>query len=105
MAITKESDLWKSARNDRTGMFFGTVVPTVKCPHEFPISSIFDYLTFFMMLYLFDCWHNPVLFHTGWFVESFFTQTLIIHVIRTNKIPFWRRDVPCPTSVSDALSR
>jgi Mg2+-importing ATPase len=53
-----------------------------------PISSIFDYLTFFMMLYVFNCWHNPVLFHTGWFVESLFTQTLIIHIIRTNKIPF-----------------
>ena len=53
-----------------------------------PISSIFDYLTFFMMLYLFDCWQNPTLFHTGWFVESLFTQTLIIHIIRTNKIPF-----------------
>jgi P-type Mg2+ transporter len=53
-----------------------------------PISSIFDYLTFFMMLYLFDCWNNPALFRTGWFVESLFTQTLIIHVIRTNKIPF-----------------
>jgi P-type Mg2+ transporter len=55
-----------------------------------PISSIFDYLTFFMMLYLFNCWHNPALFHTGWFVESLFTQTLIIHVIRTNKIPFFQ---------------
>jgi Mg2+-importing ATPase len=33
-------------------------------------------------------WNNPALFHTGWFVESLFTQTLIIHVIRTNKIPF-----------------
>jgi Mg2+-importing ATPase len=53
-----------------------------------PISSIFDYLTFFMMLYIFNCWHNPALFHTGWFVESLFTQTLIIHIIRTNKIPF-----------------
>ena len=53
-----------------------------------PISSIFDYLTFFMMLYAFHCWHNAALFHTGWFVESLFTQTLIIHVIRTNKIPF-----------------
>jgi Mg2+-importing ATPase len=53
-----------------------------------PISSIFDYLTFFMMLYVFNCWENPALFHTGWFVESLFTQTLIIHVIRTNKIPF-----------------
>jgi Mg2+-importing ATPase len=53
-----------------------------------PISSVFDYLTFFIMLYLFNSWQNPALFHTGWFVESIFTQTLIIHVIRTNKIPF-----------------
>ncbi len=53
-----------------------------------PISSIFDYLTFFLMLYVFNCWNNPALFHTGWFVESLFTQTLIIHVIRTHKIPF-----------------
>jgi len=53
-----------------------------------PISSIFDYMTYFIMLYVFNCWTNPALFHTGWFVESLFTQTLIIHVIRTNKIPF-----------------
>jgi P-type Mg2+ transporter len=53
-----------------------------------PISSIFDYLTFFIMLYVFNCWTNPRLFQTGWFVESLLTQTLIIHVIRTNRIPF-----------------
>jgi Mg2+-importing ATPase len=53
-----------------------------------PISSIFDYATFLIMLYVFNAWNNPALFHTGWFVESLFTQTLIIHVIRTNKIPF-----------------
>jgi len=53
-----------------------------------PISSVFDYLTFFMMLYVFNCWSNPALFHTGWFVESILTQTIIIHVIRTSKIPF-----------------
>ena len=53
-----------------------------------PISSIFDYLTFFIMLKVFHCAHNPALFHTGWFIESLFTQTLIIHVIRTNKVPF-----------------
>jgi P-type Mg2+ transporter len=55
-----------------------------------PISSIFDYTTFFVMLWIFNCW-NPSrapLFQTGWFVESLMTQTLIIHVIRTNKIPF-----------------
>jgi len=55
-----------------------------------PVSSIFDYTTFFVMLWIFNCW-NPSrapLFQTGWFVESLMTQTLIIHVIRTNKIPF-----------------
>lgn len=62
-----------------------------------PCSSIFDYTTFFMMLSVFKCWdvstpaaftHSQSLFQTGWFVESLLTQTLIIHVIRTNKIPF-----------------
>ena len=53
-----------------------------------PISSIFDYVTYFMMLYAFNAWNNPALFQTGWFVESLLTQTLIIHIIRTAKIPF-----------------
>ena len=62
-----------------------------------PCSSIFDYTTYFMMLYLFGCWdvstpqaagHSASLFQTGWFIESLLTQTLIIHVIRTNKIPW-----------------
>lgn len=61
-----------------------------------PISSIFDYLTFFIMLFVFKAWENPALFHTGWFVESNFTQTLIIHVIRTNKIPFLRSRASWP---------
>jgi len=53
-----------------------------------PISSIFDYLTYAMMLFVFDAWGNPSLFQTGWFVESLLTQTLIIHIIRTARIPF-----------------
>ena len=55
-----------------------------------PISSIFDYTTYFVMLYVFDAWDpsRASLFQTGWFVESLMTQTLIIHVIRTKKIPF-----------------
>jgi len=55
-----------------------------------PISSIFDYTTFFIMLWIFKCWDpaRASVFQTGWFVESLVTQTLIIHVIRTNKIPF-----------------
>ena len=57
-----------------------------------PISSIFDYTTFFVMLYLFKCWDpsRAPLFQTGWFVESIMTQTLVIHIIRTNKIPFFQ---------------
>jgi Mg2+-importing ATPase len=55
-----------------------------------PISSIFDYVTFYGMLHGFHCWNNPALFHTGWFVESLFTQTLIIHIIRTNRVPFFQ---------------
>jgi P-type Mg2+ transporter len=54
-----------------------------------PISSIFDYVTYFAMIYLFGAWDNPALFQTGWFVESLLTQTLIIHIIRTAKIPFF----------------
>jgi len=53
-----------------------------------PCSSIFDYTTYFLMLYVFGAWTNPALFQTGWFVESLLTQTLIIHIIRTNRIPF-----------------
>lgn len=55
-----------------------------------PVSSIFDYTTFFVMLYVFGCWDpaRAALFQTGWFVESLITQTLIVHVIRTNKMPF-----------------
>lgn len=53
-----------------------------------PISSVFDYVTFYLLWYVFHARNNPALFHTGWFIESLFTQTLIIHVIRTNKLPF-----------------
>lgn len=58
-----------------------------------PISSIFDFLTFFVMLKLFHA--NEVLFHTGWFVESLATQTLVIFVIRTLKRP-WKSKPSLP---------
>jgi P-type Mg2+ transporter len=62
-----------------------------------PCSSVFDYTTYLVMLYVFGCWarstpaiaaHSQSLFQTGWFIESLLTQTIIIHIIRTNKIPF-----------------
>ena len=65
-----------------------------------PISSIFDYVTYFIMLYVFGAWTNPDLFHTGWFVESLITQTIIVHIIRTNKIPFLESRASWPLIVS-----
>ncbi|BDE12629.1 magnesium-translocating P-type ATPase [Mycobacterium kiyosense] len=53
-----------------------------------PISSLFDFLTFGLMLGVLHA--GPVEFRTGWFVESLATQTLIIFVIRTRKVPFLR---------------
>ncbi len=73
-----------------------------------PISSIFDYTTFCLMWFFFKCnqvgvtpdliarfgsnaadhTYSAALFNTGWFVESLMTQTLIVHVIRTNLVPF-----------------
>lgn len=67
-----------------------------------PISSIFDYATFALMWYFFGCsaFSNPGtgpvqqemlarLFQTGWFVESLLTQTMIVHIIRTRRVPFF----------------
>jgi P-type Mg2+ transporter len=54
-----------------------------------PISSIFDFLTFFLLLRVFQA--GEVLFHTGWFVESLATQTLVLLVIRTAGNPLRSR--------------
>jgi Mg2+-importing ATPase len=54
-----------------------------------PISSIFDFLTFWAMLQVFRA--GPVLFHTAWFVESLATQTLVLFVIRTMRSPLRSR--------------
>ena len=67
-----------------------------------PISSVFDYAAFALMWFFFHCnaFLDPGatavqkeslarLFQTGWFVESLLTQTLIVHIIRTRRIPFF----------------
>ena len=68
-----------------------------------PCSSIFDYVTFFVMIYFFHGLHHEHLFQTGWFIESLLTQTLIIHVIRTNKIPFLQSRASWPLMVTGAV--
>ena len=56
-----------------------------------PISSIYDFLTFGILLWVFHASTNERLFHTGWFVESLATQTLVVFVIRTAGNPFKSR--------------
>ena len=51
-----------------------------------PISSLFDYVTYFTLLYAFQA--RDSLFQSGWFVESVLSQTLVVHVIRTAGVPF-----------------
>ena len=92
-----------------------------------PTSSIFDYTTFCLMLFFFKCsnlnlaaptellhrfgggpnvapddTYAASLFHSGWFVESIITQTLIVHVIRTRKIPFIQ-SAPSPALLISTL--
>jgi Mg2+-importing ATPase len=60
-----------------------------------PISSIFDFLTFFVMIFVFQPLLPPGLefegiFQTAWFIESLCTQTLVIFAIRTRMVPFYR---------------
>jgi Mg2+-importing ATPase len=63
-----------------------------------PISSAFDFLTFYVLIRVFHA--HEALFHTGWFVESLFTQTLVLFVIRTYDWPWKSRpSVPLAASV------
>jgi Mg2+-importing ATPase len=66
---------WDTAFIRKFMMFFG------------PISSAYDFLTFGVMIWVFNA--GEVLFHSGWFVESLATQTLVIFIIRTRRIPFF----------------
>jgi Mg2+-importing ATPase len=56
-----------------------------------PISSVYDFLTFGVLLWVFHASTNAPLFHTGWFVESLATQTLVVFVIRTAANPLKSR--------------
>jgi Mg2+-importing ATPase len=78
-----------------------------------PTSSVFDYTTFALMWWGYKCrlFSDPAttdamkiqfehLFHSAWFVESLLTQTLIVHVIRTNKIPFVQSSASLPLTLT-----
>ena len=63
-----------------------------------PISSLFDFLTFGLMLGVLHAGGHRV--RTGWFVESLATQTLIIFAIRTRKVPFFRSRASVPLTIT-----
>jgi len=78
-----------------------------------PISSIFDYATFALMWFVFNskAFLDPALgetgremhaqlFQTGWFVESLLTQTLIVHIIRTKRLPFIQSRASLPMTLT-----
>ncbi|HEX3717397.1 MAG TPA: magnesium-translocating P-type ATPase [Verrucomicrobiae bacterium] len=90
-----------------------------------PVSSIFDYTTYALMWFFFQCRlpglpapaalagqflhadadhvYRAALFQTGWFVESLMTQTLIIHVIRTRQIPFIQARASLPLTMTTVI--
>ena len=77
---------WDAADIGRFMVFFG------------PISSIFDVTTFALMWYVFGASspEHQTLFQSGWFVEGLLSQTLIVHMIRTRRIPFFQSRASWP---------
>jgi P-type Mg2+ transporter len=66
-----------------------------------PISSIFDFATFGIMIWVFNA--NAPLFRSGWFVESLATQSLVIFAIRTRRVPFFRSRPSTPLAVATII--
>lgn len=80
---------WDTAFIRRFMMFFG------------PISSVYDFLTFGVMIWVFHA--GETLFHSAWFAESLATQTLVIFVIRTRRVPFFSSRPSAPLLVTSLV--
>ena len=84
---------WNAGGISRFMMFIG------------PISSIFDYVTFGLLYFYFNA--NTVegqsLFQSGWFIEGLLSQTLIVHMIRTRKVPFFQSTAALPVVALTSL--
>jgi Mg2+-importing ATPase len=80
---------WDTRHIRRFMMFFG------------PISSLFDFATFAILLGVFDA--HATLFRSGWFVESLATQSLAIFAIRTHRVPFFRSRPSLPLAASTLI--
>jgi Mg2+-importing ATPase len=84
--LLRKPQRWNPGDIGRFMVFFG------------PISSIFDILTYILMwvVFLANTPARQTLFQSGWFVEGLLTQTLIVHTIRTQKIPFLQSRAAAP---------
>jgi Mg2+-importing ATPase len=80
--LLQRPSYWDTAFIRKFMMFFG------------PISSAYDFITFGIMLWVFNA--GEVLFHSAWFVESLATQTLVIFIIRTRRVPFFHSRPSAP---------
>ncbi|WP_133752021.1 magnesium-translocating P-type ATPase [Pseudomonas sp. LP_7_YM] len=91
--LLKKPQRWQPADVGRFMLFFG------------PISSIFDITTFAVMWYVFgaNTPEHQTLFQSGWFVVGLLTQTLIVHMIRTPKIPFLQSRAALPLMVMTGM--
>jgi Mg2+-importing ATPase len=70
-----------------------------------PLSSVFDYATYFLMWFVFHCTVPATqgLFQAGWFVESLLSQTLVVHLLRTSKVPFFQSRPSLPLLLSSLI--
>ncbi|HTH95094.1 MAG TPA: magnesium-translocating P-type ATPase, partial [Rhodocyclaceae bacterium] len=91
--LVKGPQRWDPADIGRFMVFFG------------PVSSVFDVITFFVMWFVFgaNTPEHQTLFQSGWFVEGLMTQTLVVHMIRTRKIPFIQSRPGLPLLVGTCL--
>jgi len=91
--LLRQPQRWQPGDIGRFMVFFG------------PISSIFDIITFCMMWFVFgaNSVENQTLFQSGWFVVGLLTQTLIVHMIRTRKIPFLQSRAAAPLMIMTGI--
>jgi Mg2+-importing ATPase len=87
--MVRQPQRWQPGNIGRFMLFFG------------PISSVFDVVTFAMMWYVFGAQtpEQQTLFQSGWFIVGLLTQTLIVHMIRTPKLPFIQSRAATPLLV------
>jgi Mg2+-importing ATPase len=91
--LLKQPQRWQPGDIGRFMLFFG------------PISSVFDIIAFLMMWFVFSA-NTPeeqTLFQSGWFTVGLLTQTLIVHMIRTSKVPFIQSRASTPLLVMTAF--